>query len=130
MDKDEILRHENGLVVDFDELRCADLLLGVADAEGKLHAGRFVAYDNRCAYALLSALNPEGHHNGASALLFWRMIERLSSQTQAFDFEGSMDPSIAFSYSLYGARPVGYQHVVYYHNRLVERLFRILKLNI
>lgn len=106
------------------------MLLGVADAEGKLHAARFVAFDSNSAYSLLSALNPEGHHNGASALLFWRMIERLSNHTQSFDFEGSMDPRIAFSYRLYGARPVGYQHVVYYRNRLVERLLRALKLNI
>ena len=106
------------------------LLMGVADETGRLHAARFVAFDSHSAYALLSALNPEGHHNGASPLLFWRMMERLSTRTRAFDFEGSMDPGIAFSYSLYGARPVGYQHVTRHRNRAVKRLLPLLGINI
>lgn len=84
------------------------LLIGLKDHHGTLHAARFVAYDSQCAYALLSALNPEGHANGASALLFWHIIQQLSSTTRCFDFEGSMVPSIAYSYRLYGARPTTY----------------------
>ena len=100
------------------------LLLGVADAEGKLHAGRFVAYDNRCAYALLSALNPDGHANGASPLLFWLIIQQLAGQTKAFDFEGSTDPGIAFSYSLYGAHPATYCRLTRYLSPLLRPLLK------
>lgn len=86
------------------------LLLGLADNSGNLQAARFVAYDNHCAYALLSALCP-GHHNGASPLLFWHILQRLAGVTRTFDFEGSMDPGIAYSYSLYGAVPRDYYEV-------------------
>ena len=100
------------------------LLLGLKDPDGRLHAARFVVFDNRCAYALLSALNPSGHHNGASPLLFWHIIQQLASRTQAFDFEGSMDPSIAFSYSLYGAKPTTYPHVTRFCNPIVKKLLQ------
>lgn len=84
------------------------VLLGLMDAEGTLRAARFVAFDANCAYSLLSALHPEHHPNGASALLFWLIIQRLSGRCRSFDFEGSMDPDIAFSYRLYGALPTPY----------------------
>lgn len=106
------------------------LLLGAVDATGCLHAARFVAFDSNSAYALLSALNPEGHHNGASPFLFWEIMQRLSGKTEAFDFEGSMDPGIAFSYSLYGAKPVAYRHVTRFRNAAVRRLLSALRVNV
>lgn len=96
------------------------ILLGVADAHNTLHAARFVAYDSRCAYSLLSALNPDGHANGASPLLFWLIMQQLAGQTQAFDFEGSTDPGIAFSYSLYGAQPATYCRLTRYASPLLR----------
>lgn len=83
------------------------LLLGISDNGGTLLGARFVVYDDRCAYSLLSALSPN-HPNGTSAMLFWLIIQRLSDVTQAFDFEGSMDPGIGQSYRLYGATQVPY----------------------
>ena len=100
------------------------ILLGVADKEGKFHAARFVAYDDQCAYSLLSALNPDGHENGASALLFWLIIQQLSGHTRAFDFEGSTDPGIAYSYSLYGAHPVTYCRLTRYASPLLRPLLK------
>lgn len=97
------------------------LLLGLRDCGGTLQAARFVAFDENCAYALLSALHPN-HPNGASALLFWLIIQRLSGRCRSFDFEGSMDPDIAFSYSLYGARPATYYEVEHCSNPLVRFL--------
>ncbi len=104
--------------------RSQGILLGVRDEAGRLHAARFVAYDKQCAYSLLSALNPQGHHNGASPLLFWMIIQRLCTRTKAFDFEGSMDAGIAFSYSLYGAHPVTYPRVVHYRHPLIRHLLK------
>lgn len=83
------------------------LLMGLEDSEGTVQGARFVVYDDHCAYSLLSALR-EGHPNGTSAMLFYEIIKRLSGSTQAFDFEGSMDPGIEQSYRLYGARQVPY----------------------
>lgn len=100
------------------------MLLGVKDTEGVLRAARFVAYDQNCAYALLSALNPEGHPNGASPLLFWLIIQHLSGKVKSFDFEGSMDPGIAYSYSLYGAQPATYYRMYRCPNPLLNLVLR------
>lgn len=83
------------------------LLMALADEGGVVQGARFVVFDDRCAYSLLSALRP-GHPNGTSAMLFWQIICRLSWRTKAFDFEGSMDPGIEQSYRLYGATQVPY----------------------
>lgn len=83
------------------------LLMGLEDSQGVLQGARFVVYDDRCAYSLLSAL-AEGHPNGTSPRLFFEIIQSLSGRTRAFDFEGSMDPGIGLSYRLYGARQVPY----------------------
>ena len=83
------------------------LLMGLEDVDGRLQGARFVVYDDKCAYSLLSAMG-EGHPNGTSARLFFEIIKRLSGTTQAFDFEGSMDRGVEQSYRLYGARQVPY----------------------
>ncbi len=82
------------------------LLIAVADDRG-IQGARFVVYDDRCAYSLLSAL-ADNHPNGTSAFLFYEIIKCLSSRTRAFDFEGSMDPGIEQSYRLYGATQTPY----------------------
>lgn len=87
------------------------LLLGLHDEDDVLRAARFVVYDDRTAYSLLSALHPVHHGNGASALLFWHIIQRLSGVARAFDFEGSMDRGIEQSYRLYGAVQTPYFQV-------------------
>lgn len=87
------------------------LLLGLRDVNNELQAARFVVFDNNCAYSLLSALNPGGHINGASPLLFWEIIKRLSKLTKTFDFEGSMDEGIEQSYRLYGAKQTPYMQI-------------------
>ena len=112
-------------VVDTACRRGQGLLLGLRDGEGELQAARFVAYDDHSAYSLLSALHPVHHANGASALLFWQMMQRLSGRTRSFDFEGSMDPGIALSYRLYGAQPVTYSRLTRCRIPFLTRLLHI-----
>ena len=100
------------------------ILLGLDDSQGSLQAARFVAYDGNCAYSLLSALG-DGHPNGASPLLFWEILKRLSGRCASFDFEGSMDPGIALSYSLYGARPTTYLQLTRCRIPLLRRFLHI-----
>jgi hypothetical protein len=100
------------------------VLLGVRDSEGTLQGARFVAFDANCGYALLSALHP-GHPNGTSALLFWLIMQELSGRCQSFDFEGSMDPGIALSYSLYGAQPTTYYQLTRWAIPLLRKLMKI-----
>lgn len=87
------------------------IVLALRDREGALQGARFAAYDSHCAYALLSALDPDRHVNGCSPLLFWELFRRLSGKTRSFDFEGSMSPSIGRSYRLYGAEQVPYMEI-------------------
>ena len=109
--EEDLLSHDFMVrVIDTAQQRNQGILLGLEDNDGTLRAARFVVFDDHCAYSLLSALHPQ-HPNGASALLFWLIIQQLSGKTTCFDFEGSMDPNIAFSYSLYGAHPVTYYQV-------------------
>ena len=103
------------------------LILALRDNENVLRASRFVVFDSNSAYSLLSALSPDGHDNGASPLLFWEIIKRLSGRTQSFDFEGSMVPSIAFSYQLYGAVQTPYFEVSKSNSPLFSLLLKLKK---
>lgn len=97
------------------------LLLGLEDGDGVLQGARFVVYDDRCAYSLLSALG-EGHPNGTSARLSFEIIKRLAGSTRAFDFEGSMDEGIEYFYRSFGTVQTPYFHVT----RCFNPLFRVL----
>lgn len=99
------------------------LLVAVADDNGTIHAARFVVYDDRSAYSLLSALSPQ-HHNGASPYTFWFILQQLADKTQAFDFEGSMTPSIAHAYSLYGSYPTTFYQLTRCKNPLIRKLIK------
>ena len=77
------------------------MLYGLRNQDGTLMASRFVVFDDRCAYSLLSALHADALRNSMT-LLVWKMIEDLYECTQAFDFEGGMDPGIGHFYHSFG----------------------------
>lgn len=120
--KDFIVR-----VIEASLKRKQGLLMGLKDEEGVLRAARFVVFDDRSAYSLLSALHPQHHENGTSPLLFWLLIKRLSGRTRAFDFEGSMDQGIEQSYRLYGALQTPYFQVAKRNSVLFDLLLRLKK---
>ena len=111
-------------VIETSIARAQGLLLGMRDGEGTLQGARFVVFDDHCAYALLSALHPK-HPNGTSALLFWLILQELSGRCHSFDFEGSMDEKIAFSYSLYGAQPTTYYQLMRCPNVILRKLLKL-----
>lgn len=108
-------------------VRDQGLLFGLKDEDDVLRAARFVVYDENSAYSLLSALHPEHHENGTSPLLFWRLIQKLSGKTRAFDFEGSMNPGIEQSYRLYGAIQTPYFNITKCNNRIFDILLKFKK---
>ena len=79
------------------------VLLALADEKGELAGATFAPYDDRCAYWLLGAMNPDCPLRGVSECLFWTLVQELSGKTQAFDFEGSMDEDIGYFYRSFGA---------------------------
>lgn len=109
-------------VIDTSLARGQGLVLGLRDATGRLVVAWFAVYDGRCAHALLSAKAPGVKSADVSALLVWRLIEALSSRTAAFDFEGSMEPSLEYFYRSFGARQLPLFEV----SRCTNPLFRLL----
>lgn len=99
------------------------LLWGLRNEE-KLLCAAFVAYDERCAYALLSAANEEAPAN-AQTYLDWQMIRHLSDRTQAFDFEGSMEPGGEFYYRSFGTEQTPYFHITRCRPALLRHLIKL-----
>lgn len=84
-------------------VRQQGLLLGLADANNVLLGATFAAFDDRCAFSLLGAMNPDVDTRDVSENLMWELLKELTHRTQAFDFEGSMDPHIEYFYRSFGA---------------------------
>ena len=97
------------------------------DEEDRLLAARFVVYDSRCAYSLMSAQNLQLHKNGHSETLFWQLIKYLSDKTVSFDFEGSMDQGIEYFYRSFGAIQTPFFEISKSRNPLINMLIRIRK---
>lgn len=101
------------------------LTIGLRDANGRLVAAWFAVYDKNCAHALLSAKAPGEQSADVSALLVWRMIEALSARTKAFDFEGSMEPTLEYFYRSFGARQVPLMEVSRVNNPIFPLLLKL-----
>lgn len=99
-------------------------LSGLRDSQGCLHGASFDVYDSNEAHSLMSALSLN-HHPGTRPLLFWKSICRYASLTKVFDFEGSMDPGIAYSYELYGSIPTAFVQITHCRNPLLGLLLKI-----
>lgn len=79
------------------------VIASLCDQEGQLLAARFAVFDSRCAYTLMSALEPSRYRNGYTETLVWGLLQWLADKTKAFDFEGSMDEGIEHFYRSFGA---------------------------
>ena len=99
------------------------LIYGLRDNSGNLVAARFVVFDDRCAYALLSAMRPDALRNSMT-LLVWALLSDLHEHTQAFDFEGSMDSGIEHFYRSFGAHQTPYFEVSKYRPSFLSRLIK------
>lgn len=103
------------------------VIASLYDTEGNMLSARFVAFDSRCAYSLMSAQNNALHKNGHSEVLFWELLKYLSDKTLAFDFEGSMDEGVEYFYRSFGARQIPFFEISKCRNFLIELLMRRYK---
>ena len=78
------------------------------DAENRVHATLWLAFDQERAYAILPAADPELRTSGAMSLLFWQGIRWAQQQGLIFDFEGSAIPGVEEFYRGFGPEPVPY----------------------
>ena len=84
------------------------MLFSAKDVLGTTHAALFVIWDAQSAYSLMSAIHPQYRSSGASTLMVWEAMKRLSTVTRSWDFEGSMSESVENSFRLFGAVPATY----------------------
>ena len=103
------------------------LIAGLYDAENCLVAAYFIAYDSTTAYALMSAFDKQKNVNGMTALLVWNIIKQLSGKVKVFDFEGSMDENVEYSFRYYGTKQVPYFQIVKSNSLLFSALVSIKK---
>lgn len=83
-------------------------ILIAKDAEGRPHAGIYMAYDPRCAVLLMSGGDPELRNSGAGAWVTWEAIRFAATVSRTFDFEGSMIRPIENFYREFGGRQTPY----------------------
>lgn len=88
------------------------------DKEDNLHAAIFVVFDAKCAYYLISTIDPDYRNSGAATLLVKTAIEYLATRTRRFDFEGSMIEGVEASFRRFGARQVPYSSITRWSKRM------------
>lgn len=86
---------------------CRRLLFAV-DAERRIHAAAYFAWDENVTYYLVGGGDPELRTSGASSLLLWRGIQHAATVSRAFDFEGSMLEPVERFFRAFGARQTPY----------------------
>ena len=103
------------------------VIAGLKDLDGNLLAAYFVACDDTTAYALMSAYDRQRNEHGMTALLVWNIIKHLSDRIQVFDFEGSMDENVEYSFRYYGTKQVPYFQIFKSNSALFRVLLAIKK---
>lgn len=73
------------------------------DAQDRVHAAVYVAWDNGTAYYLMGGSEPELRASGAQLLAMWEAIRASRDFATRFDFEGSMLPQIERVFRGFGA---------------------------
>jgi hypothetical protein len=121
----------NLLQQSFVELVCATalqrgqaLLWALRNKVGKAVNVSFVVYDDQCAYALMSAITDDAPRN-SQTYLFWQMIRHLSTVTQSFDFEGSMDAGNEYFYRTFGTVQTPFFEVTHFSSPIARLIFKL-----
>ncbi len=104
------------------------LVAGMEDDRGNLVAAYFVAYDSHTAYALMSAYDRQRNIHGMTSLLVWNIIKRLSDKVKVFDFEGSMDENVEYSFRYYGTKQVPYFQISKTNSFVFDILMKLKKM--
>ena len=85
------------------KMRSARKIFMAYDQQGVLHCAVYLVYDWRAAYYLIGGSDPEHCHIGAHRLALWESIKFAATQSQKYDFEGSMIEPVEFVFRGFGA---------------------------
>lgn len=105
--------------------RC--FFLGVKGKDDKLQAAVFVVLDSDTAYQLINCTAPRYHGSGASTYVVEQAIRHCSGIVSSYDFEGSMQKSIEYSYSKFGTEQVPYMMIEKFASVPFGMAFKLLK---
>lgn len=72
-------------------------------ADGRVHAGNLIVWNQHCAYYLMGGGDPELRNSGATSLSMWHAIQFASTVSRIFDFEGSMIEPVERFFRGFGA---------------------------
>ena len=95
------------------------------DSENVL-AGSIIAYDNNVSYYVCGFYNPKGKEIGALSYLLWDNI--INSNTQQFDFEGSMIKEVEYFFRAFGAKLTPHYRIWKINNWILKLIFKFKKL--
>ena len=90
-------------------------VLSVCNADGQPYAAAFLVWDKNYMYYLIPALDYAFNDSGAGALLALEAMKLAREKHVLFDFEGSVNRSIARNYKQFGTIPVSYFSVEKYY---------------
>ena len=102
--EDDLVRRLDAALVERDARR----LLVAVDRDGRPQATNYIAWGDGCAHGLAAGQSDEARGSGAASLLMWEAIRFASSVGVAFDFGGSMLPSIEQFIRSFGGRQLPY----------------------
>jgi hypothetical protein len=102
-------------------------IVSAFDEQDNFHASLFIVWDQNSCYNLISTITPEFRSSGASSLVVWEAIKKVSAKTKIFDFEGSMDKGIENSFQQFGTVQVPYFNIHKYNSLLIKILCSLKK---
>lgn len=81
-------------------------MLFAKDAEGRIHAAVYVAWDDHSAYYLMGGGDPNLRNSGAHSLLLWEAIRHASGFVREFNFSGAMTQTLERFFRSFGGEQV------------------------
>ncbi len=89
-------------LIEASQERDCGQILSARDADGKLAAAIFIAWDHEVAHYLMSSRD-KNSDNGAVSLLLWEAIKKVTSLGLVFDFNGVSNEGAIVFYAGFGA---------------------------
>jgi hypothetical protein len=95
-------------------------ILLAEDAQGRVHAGAYLVWDQHKTYYLASGGDPDLRNSGAASYCLWQAIQFARTVSKSFDFEGSMMEPVERFFRGFGAQQVPYFRITRTPSRLLR----------
>ncbi len=97
------------------------------DENNEPQAVVMVVWDAQTMYLLANGSTEKGRKLGAMTQLIWHVVSENTGQVDTFNFFGSSIPAIQAFNLRFNAENKEYYQVIKYQNRMIGRLFKLLK---